>query len=315
MITVFGSANMDLVAYVERAPELGQTVSGREFRTICGGKGANQAIASALAGGDVRFVGAVGSDGFGAELREALGRAGVDTAGLRTVPGPSGIAHIVVEDGGANSIIVVPGANGEVSAADARTISGTTPRGGSAEPGAAGRPTDALLLQLELPMPAVVAAARAFSGLVVLTPAPVVPLPRELLDAVRLLLPNEHEAAAITGLTAPEEALEALLALVPEVVVTLGADGAIYGSRDGSRLRVPGRPVDAIDTTAAGDTFAGAFTVARTEGRTAKEALEFATAAAALSVRRPGASTSMPTRAEIDAEARRGRPEAGRGSR
>ncbi|GLX94101.1 ribokinase [Herbidospora sp. NBRC 101105] len=300
MITVFGSANMDLVAYVERAPELGETVSGREFRTICGGKGANQAIASALAGGDVRFVGAVGSDGFGAELREALDRSGVDTRALRTVDGPSGIAHIVVEDGGANSIIVVPGANGEVSEEDARTVSANAPQGRSA----AGRTTDALLLQLELPMPAVVAAARAFSGLVVLTPAPVVPLPRELLDAVGLLLPNEHEAAAITGLTAPEEALEALLALVPEAVVTLGADGAIYGSRDGSRLRVPGRPVEAVDTTAAGDTFAGAFTVARTEGRTAQEALEFATAAAALSVQRPGASTSMPTREEIDAEVR-----------
>ncbi len=97
----------------------------------------------------------------------------------------------------------------------------------------------------------------------VLTPAPAVPLPRELLDAVGLLLPNEHEAAAITGLTTPEEALEALLELVQEVVVTIGADGAIYGSRDGSRLRVPGRKVDAIDTTAAGDTFAGAFAVAR----------------------------------------------------
>lgn len=298
MITVFGSANMDLVAYVERAPDLGETVAGREFRTICGGKGANQAIASARAGGDVRFVGAVGSDGFGTELREALDRSGVDTRALRTVEGPSGIAHIVVEDGGANSIIVVPGANGKVTEADAERLDG-----------------DALLLQLELPMPAVVAAARNFRGLVVLTPAPVVPLPRELLDAVGLLLPNEHEAAAITGLPAPEEALEALLALVPEAVVTLGADGAIYGSRDGSRLRVPGRPVEAIDTTAAGDTFAGAFTVARTEGRTPQEALEFATAAAALSVQRPGASTSMPTREEIEAEARRGRPKDGRGSR
>ncbi|GAB1822629.1 ribokinase [Herbidospora sp. RD11066] len=285
MITVFGSANMDLVAYVKKAPELGETVSGREFRTICGGKGANQAIAAARAGGEVRFVGAVGDDGFGRELREALDRSGVDTGGLRTADGPSGIAHIVVEDGGANSIIVVPGANGTVTERDAVGLSG-----------------DALLLQLELPMPAVVAAARSFPGLVVLTPAPAVPLPPELLDAVGLLLPNEHEAAAITGLTTPEEALEALLELVLEVVVTIGADGAIYGSRDGSRLRVPGRPVEAIDTTAAGDTFAGAFVVARTEGRTPRECLEFATAAAALSVRRPGASTSMPTRAEIDAE-------------
>ncbi|WP_327046530.1 ribokinase [Microbispora sp. NBC_01189] len=291
MISVFGSANMDLVAYVAQAPKPGETITGRAFRTIPGGKGANQAIAAARAGGRVAFLGAVGDDAFGPGLRAALTGAGVDTSGVRTVPGPSGVAHIVVQDGGDNSIIVVPGANGALtgpSAEDAETI---------------GR-SRALLLQLELPMEAVVAAARlagAVTGVeVLLTPAPAVPLPAELLDAVGVVVPNEHEAAVLTGRDDPRDALEALLERVPEAVVTLGARGALYGSRDGVRLHEPAVPVRAVDTTAAGDTFAGALAVARTEGLGPGDALRFASAAAALSVRREGASTSMPHRPEID---------------
>ncbi|MEV4298073.1 ribokinase [Microbispora rosea] len=292
MISVFGSANMDLVAYVAQAPKPGETVTGREFRTIPGGKGANQAIAAARAGADVAFLGAVGDDAFGPGLRAALAEAGVDTAGLRVVPGPSGVAHIVVQDGGDNSIIVVPGANGAV----------TGPAGRDAE--AIAR-SGALLLQLELPMDAVVAAAQVARGgssraEVILTPAPAAPLPAELLEAVGLIVPNEHEAAALTGRDDPGDALEALLDLVPEAVVTLGVRGALYGSRDGTRLHEPAVPVRAVDTTAAGDTFAGALAVARTEGAAPARALRFASAAAALSVQREGASTSMPHRHEID---------------
>ncbi|GGO14016.1 ribokinase [Microbispora bryophytorum] len=292
MISVFGSANMDLVAYVAQAPRPGETVTGREFRTVPGGKGANQAIAAARAGAGVAFLGAVGDDAFGPGLRAALAEAGVDTAGLRVVPGPSGVAHIVVEDGGDNSIIVVPGANGAV----------TGPAGRDAETIAR---SDALLLQLELPMDAVVAAAHVPRGVssraeVILTPAPAAPLPAELLEAVDLIVPNEHEAAALTGRDDPRDALEALLGLVPEAVVTLGARGALYGSRDGTRLREAAVPVRAVDTTAAGDTFAGALAVARTEGAGPARALRFASAAAALSVQREGASTSMPHRHEID---------------
>ncbi|MBB2743983.1 UNVERIFIED_ORG: ribokinase [Microbispora rosea subsp. rosea] len=287
MISVFGSANMDLVAYVAQAPKPGETLTGREFRTIPGGKGANQAIAAARAGADVAFLGAVGDDAFGPVLRAALAEAGVEVAALRVVPGPSGVAHIVVQDGGDNSIIVVPGANGAV----------TGPAGRDAE--IIGR-SDALLLQLELPMDAVVAAAQVPGTEVILTPAPAVPLPAELLEAVDLIVPNEHEAAALTGRDDPRDALEALLDLVPEAVVTLGARGALYGSRDGTRLREAAVPVRAVDTTAAGDTFAGALAVARTEGADPARALRFASAAAALSVQREGASTSMPHRHEID---------------
>jgi ribokinase len=323
MISVFGSANMDLVAYVAVAPKRGETVTGREFRTVPGGKGANQAIAAARAGGHVAFFGAVGDDAFGPQIRETLTAAGVDVSHLRVVKGPSGIAHIVVDDEGGNSIVVVPGANGRM----------TGPA--EAEVSAISR-TDALLLQLELPMEAVIAAARSARAIgggepaaytvgagprpgagrdgspdgpgdvhdasvsVILTPAPAQDLPDGLLDAVDLIVPNEHEAAALTGAADPGAALEALLERVPEVVITLGAEGALYGARGGERLHVPAVQVKAVDTTAAGDTFVGALAVARTEGLPPAEALRFASVAAALSVRREGASTSMPTRAEIE---------------
>ena len=316
MISVFGSVNMDLVAYVATAPGRGETVTGRAFRMIPGGKGANQAIAAARAGAPVTFIGAVGDDAFGPRLRDTLVAAGVEVGHLRTVPGPSGIAHIVVDDEGGNSIIVVPGANGRMT--------GPT----EAELAAIAR-TEVLLLQLELPLEAVVAAAREAKTIgggdaepytvgagprphardaarggspvsVILTPAPARPLPDELLGAVDVLVPNEHEAAALTGIADPERALDALLERVPEVVITLGARGALYGSRDGERLHVPAVEVKPVDTTAAGDTFAGALAVARAEGRPPAQALRFAAAAAALSVQREGASTSMPSRTEIE---------------
>lgn len=291
MISVFGSVNMDLVAYVPTAPKLGETVTGRSFRTIPGGKGANQAIAASRAGADVAFLGAVGDDSFGVVLRATLVESGVDVSVLRQAQGSSGIAHIVVEDSGGNSIIVVPGANGTVtgpSEDDLELIAGSS----------------AVLLQLELPMEAVVSAAKAAKAAgapVILTPAPAQPLPDELLDAVTLIVPNEHEAAAITGVEDPAKALDALLERVPEAVITLGSEGALYGSRDGVRLPVPAVRVQAVDTTAAGDTFVGALAVARAEGLSPEEALRFASVAASISVQREGASTSMPTRAEIDA--------------
>jgi ribokinase len=291
MISVFGSVHMDLVAYVETAPGRGETVTGRAFRMIPGGKGANQAIAAARAGAEVAFIGAVGDDPYGTELRRTLAESGAGTDRLRTVPGSSGIAHIVVDDDAGNSIIVIPGANG--------SLTGPAP-----EDTAVIGVSSALLLQLELPMEAVVAAAhaaRSAGGVpVILTPAPARELPGELLDAVDVLVPNEHEAAALTGATDPEDAVRQLLERVPEVVVTLGSQGALYAARNGERLRVPQFPVTAVDTTGAGDTFAGALAVARAEGRPLAEALRFASAAAAISVQREGASTSMPTRADID---------------
>ncbi|MEV7728454.1 ribokinase [Streptomyces sp. NPDC087917] len=298
-IAVLGSTNMDLVAYVSKAPRLGETVTGREFRTLPGGKGANQAVAAARLGGEVVMIGAVGADAFGVRLRSALAADGVETAALRTVEGASGTAHITVDDEGANSIVVIPGANARVL--------GLEP-GDDSRIGAA----DSLLLQLELPLEAVLAgalAARAHGVRTVLTPAPAQPLPDELLAATDLLVPNEHEAAALTGLTDPRRAAGALLELVPEVVVTLGAAGVLYAARGREPLTVPALPVRAVDTTAAGDTFVGALAVALGEGLAMPEALGWASCAAALSVRRSGAQDSMPTRAEVTAAlARAGAP-------
>jgi ribokinase len=291
-IAVLGSTNMDLVAYVEKAPQRGETVTGREFRTIPGGKGANQAIAAAHAGATVSMIGAVGNDSFGVKLRSTLEHSGVDTDHLRTVEGPSGTAHIVVDDEGGNAIVVIPGANGTVD---------------HLAPGDEGliANADALLLQLEIPLPAVLAgarAARAHGIRTILTPAPAQPLPIELLNAVDLLVPNEHEAATLTGRTDARSAAVALLEEVPEVVVTLGSAGCLYATRGADPVTVPAPQVTAVDSTGAGDTFVGTLAVALGEGRPMPQALRWAAEAAALSVQREGASTSMPYRSEIDAQ-------------
>jgi ribokinase len=294
-IAVLGSTNMDLVAYVTKAPQRGETVTGREFRTIPGGKGANQAVAAARAGADVSLIGAVGADAFGSQLRSTLEHSGVDTDHLRTTEGPSGTAHIVVDDEGGNAIVVIPGANGTVTAL---------------APGDEGliAAADALLLQLEIPLNAVLAgaeAARRHGVRTLLTPSPVQPLSSQLLASVDLLVPNEHEAAALTGVTDPREAAAALLDQVQQVVVTLGAAGSLYAARGAEPVTVPAPQVSAVDSTGAGDTFVGTLAVALAEGREMPEALEWASAAAALSVQRPGASSSMPYRSEIDAQASR----------
>jgi len=284
-IAVLGSANLDLVVTVDRAPALGETVTGSSFRSIPGGKGANQALAAARAGGDVRFLGAVGGDVHGEQLRVVLDQAGVDVSGLVTVAEPTGTAHITVESGGANSIIVVPGANGTVRALTDQhraTIADA----------------DTLLLQLELPLSVVVAAAafaHAQGVTTILTPAPVLPLPDDLLDNVDLLVPNEHEAAAL----GPAR---------HDLLTTLGAAGARYERLGAEPLTVAAFQVTAVDTTAAGDTFVGAFAVARAEQPNRPSALRWASAAAALSVQRLGASASMPLREEIEAFLRENPP-------
>ncbi|MEV8019489.1 ribokinase [Streptomyces sp. NPDC086554] len=294
-IAVLGSTNMDLIAYVAKAPQRGETVTGREFRTLPGGKGANQAVAAARAGADnVSMIGAVGADAFGTQLRSTLEHSGVDTDLLRTVDtAATGTAHIVVDDEGGNAIVVIPGANGTLTAL---------------APGDEGliASADTLLLQLEIPVEGVLAAAEAarrHGVRTVLTPAPAQPLPPELLAVTDLLVPNEHEAATLTGITDPHAAAKALLAQVPEVVVTLGARGSLYAARDAEPVLVEAPHVTAVDTTGAGDTFVGTLAVALAEGGSVPEALAWASTAAALSVQRPGASASMPYRSEIDNEA------------
>ncbi|MDH6282749.1 ribokinase [Prescottella agglutinans] len=279
-VAVVGSINMDLVASTPRLPAPGETILGTSFGTTPGGKGANQAIAAAKAGADVVFVGAVGDDTFALDLREALVDAEVDAESLREVSGPSGIAMITVDGDGQNSIIVVPGANGRVTDLTAGEL------------GAVAN-ADVLLCQLEIPIETVTAAARhaaTSDTAVMLNPSPTQILPPELLESVDVLIVNETEERQLG---------EDTLAAVPHVVTTLGAAGARYRGPHGERVRVDSPTVDAVDTTGAGDAFAGAL--ASAWGRGPREALAFACAAGALTATRPGASAASPTRSEIDA--------------
>jgi ribokinase len=284
-VAVVGSANLDLVATGPSLPRPGETVLGHGFATVPGGKGANQAVAAARAGAACGFVGAVGDDAFAEQLRANLVDAGVDVSRLRTVPGPSGVALIAVDDAAENQIMVAPGANASLilNEADRAAIAAA----------------DVLLCQLEIPLPAVVEAAAAAS-FAILNAAPVRALPAELLDAVDLLVVNESEAVGLVEGGAPED----LLALVPRVVVTLGAEGAAYADREGTRLTVPAPRIEPVDTTAAGDAFCGALAVAWAERRPVGEALRWACTAGAACALRPGASTALPTREEIDALSR-----------
>ncbi|MFE7420610.1 ribokinase [Rhodococcus sp. NPDC057529] len=279
-VAVVGSVNMDLLTATERLPGPGETILGSAFAATPGGKGANQAIAAARAGGAVTFVGAVGSDVFALDLRQALVDAEVDTRYLREVDGPSGIAAITVDAAGENSIVVVPGANS--------TVVDLTPAELAAVADA-----DVLLCQLEIPLGTVVAAAAhaaAHGTVVMVNASPAQPLPPELVELIDVLLVNRTEAgqlgAAVTG-------------AVSHVVTTLGSSGADYAGRDGTTLHADSPAVEVVDTTGAGDAFAGALGVAWRDGP--ETAVPFACTAGALATTRRGASTSSPTLAEIEA--------------
>jgi ribokinase len=295
-ILVVGSSNTDMIIRVPRIPKPGETILGGAFSMASGGKGANQAVAAARAGGRVTFVARVGDDVFGERALANFAADGIDTRFVFRSPGSSsGIALINVGDRGENSISVASGANALLSVED-------LDRSNDAFVAA-----DILLLQLESPMETVEAAlrkARARGVPVVLNPAPARPLDDAILGLVRVLTPNEHEAEilteiAITDERGAREAASRLRARGPaSVVITLGERGA-YASSAGFEGLVPAFRVDPVDTTAAGDVFNGALAVALAEGRSLAAALRFAQAAAAISVTRPGAQPSAPTRAEI----------------
>lgn len=276
-IVVVGSINMDLVTTVGHRPEPGQTVSGEGFVLVPGGKGSNQAIAAQRAGATVDFVGAVGSDVFADALRGVLHDAGVGVSRLRTVAGPSGIATIVVDGDGENTIIVVAGANGQL------TDLGTADLDAIAT-------ADILMCQLEIPIPTVLAAARharAHHTTVILNPSPVQDLPADLWAEIDVAVVNEGEA----------ERLAAPLAAVPHLITTLGAQGAAYRGPD-TRLSHPGVPVEVVDTTGAGDTFTGALAAHWHQGPAT--ALAWACTAGALATTKLGASASIPHLTDIE---------------
>jgi len=296
-VCVVGSLNMDLVVRAPRLPQVGETVSGGTFATFPGGKGANQAVAAARLGAQVTMVGRVGQDAFGRQLVDGLRRDGIDVTHVRTAPvAATGVAFIGVDDRGRNMILVAPGGNLGLEPADVDEAR-------SAIAGA-----HVLLLQLEVPLDAVVRAAalaKAGGALVCLDPAPAAPLPEKLYAQVDAINSNEIEAHALTGvevgsMPAAEQAARILRGRGPGIVVLkLGARGAFYLSAE-SAGHVPTVPVAPVDTTAAGDAFAAALGVALGEGTPLAGAVRFATQVAGIKVARMGAQGSMPTRAEVE---------------
>ncbi|MGV3517648.1 ribokinase [Luteitalea sp.] len=295
-IAVVGSLNMDLVVVAPRFAQPGETVAGDRFFTVPGGKGANQAVAAQRLGGQVAMIGGVGEDAFGATMTRALADEGIDVRHVDVRAGhASGVALITVDAAGENTIIVVAGANGTLTPDDVTLAREAI------------EAADVLLLQLEIPMAVVLAAARTARDagrIVILNAAPAAALPDALVPLIDYLVVNETELFAIAGDAAHDQP-SALAALrvrgAGAVVVTLGAAGARLEPREGPASLVRAYVVDVVDTTAAGDAFVGAFAVALAEGRPAVDALRRGNAAGALTVTRAGAQPAIPTRADVDA--------------
>ena len=295
-IVVLGSTNTDMVIKAARIPAPGETILGGDFLMNPGGKGANQAVAAARLGGDVTFIAKVGDDLFGREAKALFAKENIHVEYVFTdAEKPSGVALIMVSAEGENSIAVASGANGALSPDNIAAARGEIERAG------------ALLMQLETPVETILCAAQwaADKGVpVVLNPAPACALPDALFPCLSMITPNETEAELLTGIkvTDEETALAAAKALcakgVGRVIITLGAKGAfVYDG--GVGRQIPAFPVEAVDTTAAGDVFNGALVVALTENRPLDEAVVFASKAASISVTRMGAQASAPWRKEI----------------
>ncbi|MEV6035719.1 ribokinase [Nonomuraea sp. NPDC052116] len=287
-IVVVGSANADLVVQVDRHPAPGETVLGSELAVHPGGKGANQAVAAARLGARVALLGRVGADGHGRLLRESMERDGVDLGHLHDTAAASGIAMIAVGPQGDNSIIVAPGANARLTEGDVLDAAPLL------------RSAPVVSLQLEIPLPAVLAAAR-LARRAVLNLSPAVPVPDELLALCDPLVVNEHEAALLLGAPGePDRQARELLARGPRsVVITLGADGAVV-AESGAVHAVPSPRVVAVDTTGAGDAFTGALAWRLAAGDPLARAAAFAARVGAAAVRRAGAQDSYPTMAEVE---------------
>ncbi|BCF88316.1 ribokinase [Paraburkholderia largidicola] len=297
-VTVVGSLNMDLVARAPRLPQPGETLAGHAFAQVAGGKGGNQAVAAARLGAQVSMLGCVGADPNGAQLRAGLEAEGIDCTALETsTTEPTGVALIIVDDGSQNAIVIIAGSNGEVTPA---TL---------ARHEAALAAAQVVICQLETPPAAVhaaLAAARRLGKTVILNPAPATgPLPADWLPLIDYLIPNELEAATLTGLpvTSPAEANAAADALrragARNAIVTLGAQGLVAALGEAAPQHFDAPRVKAVDTTAAGDTFIGGFAAQLACGADVADAIRFAQRAASLSVTRAGAQPSIPTRAEV----------------
>lgn len=296
-IVVVGSSNTDMVVKVPHIPAPGETVMGSELLTIQGGKGANQAVGAARAGGDIIFIACVSDDTFGTGAVENYKKDGIDTSFIKVKPGiHSGVALINVAADGENSIAVAPGANSHLLPED---IAGARDAFGGA---------GAVLVQLEIPLETVssVASISAEAGVpMILNPAPGAELPKDLLKKVSVITPNETEAALLTGIkevnddTIPVMAKKLYDLGIETVIITLGSRGVYLLSSEFQGM-IPGYRVKAVDTTAAGDVFNGALATALSGNKTVREAVDFAQRAAAISVTRMGAQPSAPHMNEIN---------------
>lgn len=296
-VVVVGSLNMDLVARAQRLPRAGETLAGDSFFTVPGGKGANQAVAVARLGASVAMVGNVGDDAYGQQLRQALEGEGIDCRAVGVCEGvSSGVALITVDAASQNAIVIIAGGNGLLTPAAVQRFDSLL------------RNAEIIICQLEVPMATVawtLARGRELGKTVILNPAPATgPLPTGWLVQVDYLTPNESEAQALTGLPvtgidSARSAGERLLAMgAGKVIVTLGAQGALFVTPEGSR-HFPAPVVQPLDTTAAGDTFIGGFAAGLVHGMEEGEAIAFGQRAAALSVTRAGAQPSIPYLAEL----------------
>jgi len=297
-LVVIGSSNMDLVVSTEHFPQPGQTVMGNMFMTNFGGKGANQAVAATLLGGDVTFICKVGNDSYGREMIEKFQKDGIDTKHVTmTDQAATGIAVITVDGKGENTIVVASGANGLLTSEDIRNAEAEISE------------ADVLLMQLETPIEPLITAAQMAHNkgkFVILNPAPAPreALPIELLRNIDLIIPNETEAALITGVevkdaASAKQAMDALKRLgVKDAMITVGSKGVLAFDNN-KVIQVPACKVKAIDTTAAGDTFCGALCVALCRGKGKHEAITFANKAAAYTVRHEGAQCAMPKLEDI----------------
>ncbi|MDD5370535.1 MAG: ribokinase [Anaerolineaceae bacterium] len=296
-IVILGSLNMDLVVKSSRIPGAGETLSGEEFQTIPGGKGANQAAAITRLGGEVAMVGRVGRDAFGEKLTQNLEVMGVDAGHIRVDTQTStGVALIIVEASGENRIIIIPGANGKMDSSDVQSAANLI------------RNARLLILQLEIPLETVTEAivlAHQYSIPILLNPAPAYPLSDEILSKVTYLILNETEARMltsqpVTNQASAEQAAKTLLTHgVQVVVLTLGAQGALLSTSQGTTM-IPAFPVKAVDTTAAGDAFIGGFAVSLLRGKNLPENVRYGNAAGGLAATKFGAQTSLPIRDAVE---------------
>ncbi|MFC5860982.1 ribokinase [Acidicapsa dinghuensis] len=294
-VVVVGSINMDLVASAPHIPKPGETILGTDFQTHPGGKGANQAVAAARLGASVQMIGQLGSDDIGKQLRGGLNMAGVDTTGVGTVQGTSGVALISVAASGENSIIVAQGANLQVTPAHLDQHAALIQKAGI------------VLAQLEIPLETITHLADLCAQAnvpLMLDPAPACKLPAELYSKLAWITPNETEAAFYLGRAIPdngaEDAAQQLMKKGTKgVILKLGSRGSYFAQANGSEVKIQAFKVNAIDTTAAGDCFNGAFAAALMLGQSKLEAAMFASAASAISVTRKGAQASMPTMLEV----------------